>query len=309
MASKDDLVVVTCASGKQGSHLVPLLHTHYRLRLVVNSSASATRLQQQYPSAEVVQADLAQPNDCITILDGATAVYHIGPPIHPHEKEIGYNMIDAAVLEAAKPSSSFAHFVFSSVLNTQLRKMYNHDDKRYIEEYLIESGLNFTILQPADFLDMTFVHLIQQSRDPSVQLSWKSPLGPESKSSLVTLKDLGEAGAKVIGERERHYQSIYPLVSIGPIFYREAVRRLADTIGRNIEIEDLSLEERANFLCTLIFGSVEATPVRSRDKAERLVLFYQRRGLQGNKNVLEWLLGRESTDIETWASNQLKAEV
>lgn len=43
--------------------------------------------------------------------------------------------------------------MYSSVLNPQLRKLMNHDCKRHVEEYLIESGLNFTVLQPSHFMN------------------------------------------------------------------------------------------------------------------------------------------------------------
>lgn len=53
---------------------------------------------------------------------------------HPHETEIGYNVIDACVAASKESGSKFKHFVFSSVLCTQLRKLLNHDCKRYVEE-------------------------------------------------------------------------------------------------------------------------------------------------------------------------------
>lgn len=125
----NDLLLIICASGKQVARLLPFLVNKWkRLRLVVNSKPSQDRLQKEYPRAEVVQANLTEPQECRQLLRGVTSVYHIGPTFHPHETEIGYNMIDAAVAEG----NSFQHFVFSSVLNTQIRKMFNHDCKRYI---------------------------------------------------------------------------------------------------------------------------------------------------------------------------------
>jgi uncharacterized protein YbjT (DUF2867 family) len=98
--------------------------------------------------------DLTQPSECIYVLDGVTAVYHIGPPFHPKEAGIGFNMIDAA-LHHSKDSKNgevgIEHFVHSSVLHSLLRKLINHGCKRYLEEYLIESGLAYTILQPMHF--------------------------------------------------------------------------------------------------------------------------------------------------------------
>ena len=133
----EDLLLVTCASGKQASFLLPFLSMKWKkLRLAVNSQASRENLKHIYPDAEVVQADLAEPKDCQKLLEGVTAAYHIGPPLHPHETEIGYNMIDAA---AAQKELTFKHFVFSSVLNTQLRKLLNHDCKRYVVSQVMGS--------------------------------------------------------------------------------------------------------------------------------------------------------------------------
>ena len=42
------------------------------------------------------------------------------------------------------------------------------------------------------------------------------------------------------------------------------------------------------------------------DEAERLILFYNRRGLKGSPNVLGWLLGRPPTSLEEWIDVQLR---
>jgi uncharacterized protein YbjT (DUF2867 family) len=302
MASSDDLIVLTGASGQQCRALLAHLYNKFALRLVVNSSTSLDRLGNQYSSAEVVQADIALPQDCAKIMKGASTIYHVGPSFHPHEKEIGLNMIDAAVAESERPGSKFKHFVLSSVLNTQLRKMANHDDKRYVEEYIIESGLNFTILQPGDFLDQQFhVREWMGVEKPVLQCM----VSPKSKSSLVVLKDLGEASAKVIVEREKHYQAQYPLVSFGPIEYGEVAEKVSEGMGKRIHLEKLTLEQAADLCLKYIYGSADKAPVRSRDKAERLVLFYSRRGIQGNPNVLQWLLGRKPTTIAEYTKAQV----
>lgn len=117
-----DLLVLTGASGNQAALLIPLLVEKWkRLRLVVNSASSQERLAKQYGSAEIVRADLAEPKDASRVVKGATAVFHVGASFHPHEKVIGYNMIDAAIIE--EKQSVFKHFVYSSVLNALLRKV------------------------------------------------------------------------------------------------------------------------------------------------------------------------------------------
>lgn len=124
----EDLIVLTGASGKICSDLTPLLYgkTSYRLRLVVNSAASLEKLKAQYPKAEVEQADLTFPNDARKVLRGATSLYHVGPSLHLHEAEIGYNMVDGAIQESRE--GAFKHFVFSGVIQTQLRKLIHHGE-------------------------------------------------------------------------------------------------------------------------------------------------------------------------------------
>ena len=48
----------------------------------------------------------------------------------------------------------------------------------------------------------------------------------------------------------------------------------------------------------------EAIGERRKDGAERMFLYYNRHGLVGNKNVLEWLIGRKATDFREWAEGK-----
>ena len=117
-----DLLVITCASGKQGSALLPIVSKEWRrLRLVCHSPQSEQRLQRDYPDAEVIRADLGLPNEPERILKDATVIYHVEPPFAHRQAVMGFHMIDAAVEEAKK--GTFKHFVYASVLNPQLRKV------------------------------------------------------------------------------------------------------------------------------------------------------------------------------------------
>lgn len=305
MASLADLVVITCAAGRQCAYLIPLLYSKVQLRLVVNSDKSVARLKSEYPNAEVVQADMINPPDCATIVKGATTVYNIGPAVRAGEKEMGINMVDAAIVEAASPGSRFKHFVYASVLNTQIRKMFNHDDKRYVEEHLILSPLNFTILQPGDFLEVGLPVQYWLKMEKPTRYAITSQ---EAKSSFIALKDLGEAAAKVVLEREPHYQAQYPLVSIPLISYGEATRQIGLAIGQEVEIYTPSFDEGVDFLLALNFGKMENAPAVAWDKLAALILFYKKRGIQGNPNVLTWLLGRNPTTLAEYVEYK-KAEV
>ncbi|KAJ4391583.1 hypothetical protein N0V93_005202 [Gnomoniopsis smithogilvyi] len=294
-----DLLLITCASGKQASHLLPLVYEKWRrLRLIVNSNSSEDRLKETYPKAEVTRADLCNPTDCHRIMTDVTTVLHIGPSFHPHETEIGYFMIDAAVSAGA----SFKHFVYSSVLDSQLRKLMNHDCKRYVEEHLFESGLNYTVLQPTHFMDMFPIAQLMVQDEPVYTANWS----PEVTFSFLALRDLGEATAKVIEERERHYLAQYPLCSTGAYSYNEVIRIVSEVIGKKITIKTRGIEEGSKALMTMLYADIDKVPAQTRDAAHRLLLYYNHYGLKGNPNVLEWLLGRKTTTHEEWARGQVQ---
>ena len=84
-----DQLLIVGASGRTASFILPSLAQRWkRLRLVCNSDASVARLVKDYPAAEVLKVDLAEPSSCRALLKGVTAIFHIGPPFHPHESEI-----------------------------------------------------------------------------------------------------------------------------------------------------------------------------------------------------------------------------
>lgn len=291
----NDLLLITCAGGKQIASLLPLLSGKWkRLRLAVHSEGSAKRLRQQYPDAEVIQPDLGSPAEVRDAMKGVTVVYHVGPTLHPHETEFGYNMIDAAIAESK--SGNFKHFVMSSVFPTQLRKLMNHDCKRYIEEYLMESGLNFTILQPSHMFDNTKVATLLDQVHPVHPMAYS----PEIKFSFTALRDLSEAASLVLEQREKHYFAVYPIISTMPTPYTAFISAMEKAIGKKIEVKQIPFMEAVEGFTSMIGGGEEVPPGQE-DEVMRLLLYYNRRGLLGNPSVTEWLLGRKATSCEQWA--------
>ena len=293
-ASPDDLILVTCASGKQASALLPSLSSSFRrLRLACHSNSSAQRLRSQYPNAEVVQPDLTNPSACLDLLEGVSTVLHIGPSFHPHETAMGVNMIEAA--SATRHASTFRHFVYSSVLHSCLRKLSNHDNKRLVEEQLIESALHYTVLQPSHLLIPFVVKGLQAQPGPEAVLRWN--FNPDTPFAFLALPDLAAVALKVIQEREAHHYALYPLCSTVPQSYREVAAIIGGVLGKTVRVEQRPFEEAVNALLAMVHMEAEGANSPVRIAAERLLLFYNHKGLVGNPSILEMLLGRKPT---TW---------
>ena len=299
-----DLVVLTSASGKQCSKIIPRLISNpaYTLRLVASRPESIDVLKQQYPKAEVVQADLAQPNDVTRIVSDANVVLHIGPSFHPQETEIGKYMIDAC---ARLPN--LKHFVYSSVLYTQLRKMHHHDVKRYVEEHLIESKLPWSILNPTRFFHPLPVGLFLEQHRKAEPVVFDAPWNPDTPMSHIALDDLADAFVKVIEEREKHFYAQYLLCSDFPISYSSIMADIGNQLGISIGVRKLSMEDAEERMMANLFGDARRAPMESREQFARMRLHYETRGLQGNPNVLEWLIGRKPTSNAQWLRTEIQS--
>ncbi|KAI4736831.1 hypothetical protein E4T50_12691 [Aureobasidium sp. EXF-12298] len=264
---KDELILITCASGKQSSALIPHLLPHYpHLRLQCHSPSSAALLSSKYPLAEIVQADLSSPSDCTRILANVTATFLVLPPFHPHETNLGISFIDTCIAQQ-NSGGPFKHLIYSSVIHPILQKLLNHDVKRLLDD-----------------------------EEPVYQCNWS----PGTKFSFVTTKDVGEAAAKVLMQRELHYAATYQLVSTpSPLSYIEACGIVSEVIGKKVTVQQKSFEDAVETSIKMINGGKEPSK-QMKEIGARMFLYYNERGLVGNCNVLKWLLGRETTGYEEW---------
>jgi uncharacterized protein YbjT (DUF2867 family) len=215
------------------------------------------------------------------------AVYHICPNMSPDETVIGNLVISAA------RESGVEHFVYHSVLHPQVEKMTHHWQKMRVEERIFESGLPFTILQPAPYMQ-------------NLLAGWKSiiaagvlrvPYSVDSKFSFVDLEDIAEA-AKIILTEPNHKNAIYELAGTLPMSHMEVAESFSRVLNRNIlaekeEISDWRLRTK---------GMSEYAV----ENLVKMFEYYDQWGLVGNPNVLRWILKRESSSLELFIKRTLK---
>lgn len=304
-----EVLVTSCPGSRQCAHLISLLYSKgkWKLRLAARCQSSQEKLQSQYPDAEVVQVDLGSLRDCQALLAGAAAAYHFGPSLHPRESAMGLNMVDAAVAETKRAGSAFRHFVYSSVMGTQIRNIIHHDSKALVEERLhLSAELSWTILQPTNLMEFFPVALLAGQEEPVMETFWN----PEVAHSMIALRDLTEAAARVLSEGERHYFAQYPLCSCLPMSEIEVAEVIGRHIGKQVRTRAPAFEQGVGRILQSLSGGLvdegDLRPDITKDIAERLVLFGNRRGLRGNPNVLRWLLGREPTTMDEWVQAEVE---
>ncbi len=277
------MILVTAAHGNQGKLLVPrLLAAGTDLRACVRSESSAHALRDAGVT-DIVIGDITDPDVLARAMRGVEKVYHVGPTLNPKERELGFAAVDAAVQAGVK------HFVLSSVLHAIITDLTQHEVKRDIEEYLLSSGLEFTILQPTNF--MLPMRLRPAFESGVFRLSWSL----DRHQSLVDLGDVTEVAAAVLTDSAYHAGATYELVAPGRYTAYDLAKIISAVVGREIGTERVDPD-------VFVKLYLRATDVREIPYevgvARKISARYSRCDFVGNPNVLTWLLGRQPTTFD-----------
>ena len=286
------MILVTAANGNQGKLLVPkLLAADQVVRACVRSQASAGHLR-GLGVHEIVVGDISEPAVLARAIRGVQKVYHVGPTIHPRERDMGLAVVEAARAEGVR------HLVFSSVLHAITTDLVQHEIKRDIEEHLLSSGLEFTILQPANY--MLPLKLRPVFEKGVFELSWSL----ERRQSLVDLGDVTDVACMALIDSERHAGATYELVAPGRYTAYELCDTISRVLGRQIAVREIDAD---SYLKAWV-GDADPRQVTHQVRVLRAITArYSSHDFVGNPNVLTWLLGRLPTTFEDYVRNQYDA--
>ncbi|KAF2164436.1 hypothetical protein M409DRAFT_56700 [Zasmidium cellare ATCC 36951] len=301
----NDLILITAASGRQASGLLPRLASKAKhLRLQCVSDSSRQRLEKEYPQAEVIQTTFASIDNAKKLLHNVSVCFLVSPAFELRETQCGINMIDAA-RENARNGGPFKHMIHSSVIHPCLRALTHHDAKRLIEEALVESKLPYTILQPTHQMDVVPIKLLVQQEE----IVFKARFNPSTKMSFVNCHDLGEAVFNIINDLDSHQYATYQLISTRtPLDYHEAMAEVSKVVGKKVRVEEMTLDETIkDFRSSLPKSMSEVEREAVVASWARMIVHYQEHGLLGNYNSLKMLLGREPLGYREWVEMQLKS--
>lgn len=237
-----------------------------------------------------VIGDLRDESAIRSAMEGVRAVYHICPNMHPDEEKFGKLIIG----EAGK--AGVERFVYHSVLHPQTEKMHHHWQKLRVEEMLFESGLPFTILQPAPYMQ-------------NLLAGWKSileegvvrvPYSVHAAFSFIDLEDLAEA-ARIVLTKPGHTHATYELAGTDPTSHAEVAELFSRILDREVlaeqeEIGDWRLRTERSAAKSKRGGMSEY----ALENLVRMFEYYDQWGLAGNPNVLKWVLKREPTSLEAF---------
>jgi uncharacterized protein YbjT (DUF2867 family) len=280
------MILVTGAGGKTGRALIETLSKVESVFAFVHHTSSVPVVK-SLGAEKVIVGDLLDEAALKPALEGARAVYHICPNMSPDELQIGKLIIRQAL------NSGVEHFVYHSVLHPQTEKMTHHWGKLRVGELILESGLPFTILQPAPYMQNLLAGWKKTFEDGILRV----PYSVYSKFSFIDLADLAEA-ATITLTAAGHRNATYELAGTAPFSHAEVGEIMKSVLNRPIRVEQEEISEWRLRAVGLHEYALE--------NLVKMFEYYDKCGLSGNPNILRWVLGRKPASLENFIERSMK---
>jgi len=286
------MILITGAGGKTGLALTRALSRRgAQVRALVRRPDQVDVLTAAGAS-EIITGDLRAAQTLSRAAAGARAVYHICPNMTPDEVEITRMSVDAA------RAAGVQHFVYHSVLHPQVEDMPHHWNKMRAEEMLFKSGMCFTILQPAAYMQ----NILAYWESITQQGIYAVPYAVETRLGMVDLQDVAEAAASVCSAADpsQHAGAIYELAGSEALTQAQVAEILARVLQRPVRAESIprdTWEQRVRA------GGMADFAVNTLLK---MFVYYERYGFWGNPRTLTCLLGRPPAAFQEFLERQLR---
>lgn len=234
------MILVVGATGMLGSRIVyRLLEEGHPVRAFVRPASSYQQLEAV--GAEIAFGDLRQPETFPPALQGVERVIATAtaPLMERHLKEAVeavdgrglQNLIDACKQVGVK------QFVFTTGVNFRLNApLYLSHYKGETEQYLIQSGLPYTVLKLEKFIEVWIGFLVgsQLQNGPCVSISSDGNV----RNSFVSMENVLDLIVAVLGHPAAE-NAVLPLCAPDKYTYREVIGRIGNIIGMPIDILSL----------------------------------------------------------------------
>lgn len=176
---------------------------------------------------ETVAGDLRDSDSMRAALDGMDGLFLILPAFAPDTAELGTSMV------AAAQAAGVQRVVFSGVYHPSL-SLVNHADTRPIEEALYNSDLEFTVLQPAMFMQGLSGGWTSAVRDGVFAM----PYSKDSAMTFVDYRDVAEVAAVAFASDEL-VNGTFELAAGGMVTRTELAALMSRHAGREVHAVDV----------------------------------------------------------------------
>lgn len=227
--------LVTLGSSKLGGYVIDyLLKKNVPPKNIITTVRSEKKGEKwKKKGIELRIADYTDPESLERAFQGVDRIYmvsSIATPEWPREKQ-HLNVVNAVKKCGVK------FIVYSSFVNCFKNTNFVAEDHKITEKMLEESGLNYSIARNAIYINVygeLFSFLMKKENN-----YFYNSCG-DTKVSLVTIRELGEAGACILLKKEN--KKIYELSGV-PISFVDIKNVMEKLTGKEIKIIDVDHDE------------------------------------------------------------------
>ncbi len=268
-------VLAVGASGGFAGLIVPaLLQRGLEVRAMVHDPAKA-EVPRSRGASEVVTGDLRDRDSLDAALRGVDGVFLITPAFAPDATEMGLALVDAAVRAGVRK------LVYSGVYHPSL-SLVNHASTRPIEEAIYRSDLEFTVLQPAMFMQGLAGAWEQALDTGRVVMPWSKM----SAMTYVDYRDVAAVAAVAFAEDTLTY-GVFELAAPGMVDRVQLAELMSAAAGRPLLAEDPPPDN--------------GPPAAGPQGLQAMFADYDRYGFHGgNALVLRSILGRGPRTLQSY---------
>ncbi|MDE6341439.1 MAG: NmrA family NAD(P)-binding protein [Muribaculaceae bacterium] len=229
-------ILVTSSTGLTGKAVVKAMASKgMDVRAMVHSDKKAKEML-GLGAIDTIAGDIASYDDLLSAMRGMDAVYYICPTAREDEAEIGKLAVKAA------KEVGINRFIYQSVLHSIEPELSHHRQKLEVERALVDSGLVYTIGQPAPFMQN-----ILNSREALISgkifvQKFFREIDSKNRINLIDVKDFGNCVAEIALGNMYHYAT---LEFCGPdnLSASEMLSAMEKVIGQKIELKYISDDE------------------------------------------------------------------
>ncbi|MBD3892182.1 SDR family oxidoreductase [Olleya marilimosa] len=232
------MILVTGATGEFGKHAVQQLMkkgvNNSEISVLSRSMEKANNYKEDGITVKI--GDYTNYDSLVKAFEGVDKLLFVSSNEIENRAEQHENVVNAAKAAGVK------HVAYTSFMRNQeiddSAIAFLQDSHLKTENWIKESGMTYTFLQNATYLDMLPMFIGEQVLETGVIMQ----PAQNGKSSLVLRQELAEAAAVVLTS-DGHENKEYPLVNNQAISYNEVAETIAQISGKDITYQSPSPEE------------------------------------------------------------------
>jgi len=239
MKKDRSIILVSGATGKQGGAVARELLSHgFKVRAMTRKPADASAKELARLGAEIVKADLDQPETLGTALSGVWGVFAVQ---NTWEAGVEREELQGKRFAEIAKKAEVEHFVYSSVGSANLKTGIPHfDNKARVEEKIKALGFpSYVILRPVFFMENWLSPSFKPGLDEGKLMI---ALKPETGLQMVAVEDIGRFG-RIAFEKDKALNGRAIDIAGDERTMPETAEILGLALGRKIEFVPVPIAE------------------------------------------------------------------